>query len=135
MNKKQDEFLAARKETGLRIDPNTAEVMWDYVQTLDPYGIDPELPEELQQVGRAYFARAPGSDVWVCFYDLPDATRDALWEMQSRSWRSPQDWICRTTPIKHDADPAEGEVIRELNKVNAHPRIYQCELDGAEELP
>ena len=25
------------------------------------------------QVGRLYFARSPGSDVWVCFYDLPKA--------------------------------------------------------------
>ena len=57
----------------------TAEVEWTYAQTLDPYG-DPDLPEEYQQVGRAYFARSPGSNVWVCFYDLPDATRDALWE-------------------------------------------------------
>ena len=46
----------------------------------DPYGVDPELPEEYWQVGREYFARSPGSDVWVWFGDLPDATRDALWE-------------------------------------------------------
>jgi hypothetical protein len=55
--------------------------MWTYAQTLDPYGIDPDLPEELQQVGREYFARAPGSDVWVAFEDLPEATREALMKM------------------------------------------------------
>ena len=56
-----DEWLAIRKEAGRKIDPETAEVEWTYAQTLDPYGIYPELPEEWQQVGREYFARSPGS--------------------------------------------------------------------------
>jgi hypothetical protein len=72
-------WLAARKEAGLKIDSETAEVDWCYAQTLDPYGIDDDLPEECWQVGREYFARAPGSDIWVWFGDLPAATRDALW--------------------------------------------------------
>jgi hypothetical protein len=58
-------WLETRTETGLRIDPKTAEVFWKYAQTLDPYGIDPDLPKECRQVGREYFARSPGSDVWV----------------------------------------------------------------------
>lgn len=53
--------------------------MWRYALTLDPYGVHPELPEELQQVGREYFARRPGGEVWVEFGDLPKKTRDALW--------------------------------------------------------
>jgi hypothetical protein len=69
-----------RKEAGLQIDPETAEVMWQYIQMMDPYGVNPDLPEECQQIGRGYFARSPGSDVWVCFRDLPDATRNASWE-------------------------------------------------------
>jgi hypothetical protein len=73
-------WLAIRKEAGLKIDPETAEVEWIYAHTLDPYGVYPELPEEYQQVGREYFARSPGSDVWVEFGDLPEATRDALWK-------------------------------------------------------
>src|SRR5262249_28742418 len=73
-------WLAIRKEAGLKIDPETAEVEWLYAQTLDPYGVYPELPEECQQVGREYFACSPGSDVWVNFGDLPEATRDALWK-------------------------------------------------------
>jgi hypothetical protein len=73
-------WLASRKEAGLKIDPETAEVEWTYAQTLDPYGVYPELPEECQQIGREYFARSPGSDVWVRFGDLPDAIRNALWE-------------------------------------------------------
>ena len=73
-------WLASRKEAGLKIDPETTEVEWTYAQTLDPYGVYPELPEECWQVGREYFARSPGSDVWVWFGDLPDAIRSALWE-------------------------------------------------------
>jgi hypothetical protein len=76
-----DEWRAARKEAGLKIDPKTAEVDWEYGQILDPYGIyGDELPEECDQIGRIYFARSPGSDVWVAFADLPDATRSALWD-------------------------------------------------------
>jgi hypothetical protein len=41
------QFLAERQNAGLRIDPDTAEVDWTYAQTLDSYGIDPDLPEEL----------------------------------------------------------------------------------------
>ena len=86
-----EQWLAIRKEAGLHIDPDTAEVMWLYAQTLDPYGIDPDLPEELKQIGREYFARSPASDVWVSFYDIPDATRDALWEKHTH--RTPTDLL------------------------------------------
>jgi hypothetical protein len=78
-----EEWLAIRKEAALRIDSETAEVEWCYALTLDPYGVLPELPEEYQQVGREYFARAPDSDVWVWFGDLPDVTRNALWSRHS----------------------------------------------------
>jgi hypothetical protein len=73
-----EQWLAIRKEAALKIDPETAEVAWWYAQTLDPYGIDPDLPEECEQIGREYFAFAPGSDIWVSFGDLPNETRDAL---------------------------------------------------------
>jgi hypothetical protein len=74
-----EEFLEIRRKAALEINPDTAEVMWWYAQTLDPYGVD-NLPEELQQVGREYFARSPDSDIWVCFCDLPQSVRDAQWE-------------------------------------------------------
>jgi hypothetical protein len=41
-----EQWLAIRKEAGLHIDPETAEVMWTYAQTLDPCGIDPNLPKQ-----------------------------------------------------------------------------------------
>jgi hypothetical protein len=77
--RRANEFLRIRKEAGLKIDPETAEVAWDYRQVVDPYGIYPFDPES-DCVGRAYFARAPGSDIWVEFGDLPAPIRDALWD-------------------------------------------------------
>src|SRR5438477_12754806 len=75
------EYLCAlRRAVGLYIDPETAEVEWTYAEITDPYGDDPGPPEECDQFGREYFARSSGSDVWICFSDLPDATRDVLWE-------------------------------------------------------
>jgi hypothetical protein len=79
-----EQWLAIRKEAGLHIDPETAEVYWDFVHLLDPYGVDLDLPEEYQQIGRDYFARSPGSDVWVWFGDLPEETRNALWDRHSK---------------------------------------------------
>jgi hypothetical protein len=52
---------------------------------MDPYGVDPDLPAEYWQIGREYFTRAPGSDVWVHFFDLPEATRKALTEKRARA--------------------------------------------------
>jgi hypothetical protein len=84
-----ENLLAIRKEAGLHIDPETAEVDWTYGLTLDPYGIYPELPEDYEQVGREYFARTSGSHVWVNFGDLPEATRDALWEKHRKNLAFP----------------------------------------------
>jgi hypothetical protein len=75
-----EQWLAVRKGAGLQIDPETAEVHWEYGRSFDPYGVYPDLPEECQCIGREYFARSPGSDIWVHFYDLPDTIREALWE-------------------------------------------------------
>jgi hypothetical protein len=75
-----EEWLAIRKEAGLKIDPETAEVWWNWGQIMDPYGIHPNLPHELDQIGRLYFARSPGSDICVSFYDLPDDVCEALWK-------------------------------------------------------
>jgi hypothetical protein len=73
-----EQWLAVRKEAALKIDPDTAEVDWGYGLTLDSYGVL-DLPEEARQVQRVYWARSPGSDVWVRFDDLPDTVRKELW--------------------------------------------------------
>jgi len=74
-----EQWLQIRKEEGLRIDPESAEVTWSYAPVLDPYRVYQLLPEE-ECVGRIDFARSAGSDIWVCFYDLPDGTREKLWK-------------------------------------------------------
>jgi len=71
------EWLAVRKEQALKIDPETAEVFWNHGQVLDPYGLY-HLTDEEECIGRNYFARSPGSDVWVSFHDLPKAVCDRL---------------------------------------------------------
>jgi hypothetical protein len=84
-----EQWLAIRKEAALKIDPETAEVDWSYARTFDPYGLNlPDLPEEYN-VGRVYFARSRGSDIWVWFGDLPEATREALWQRHSRKLAFP----------------------------------------------
>src|SRR5580704_16243126 len=62
-----DQWLATRKEAGLKIDPRTAEVVYNWGQVLDPYGIYSDLTEEERCIGLIYFARSPGSDIWVEF--------------------------------------------------------------------
>ena len=61
------EELAILKEAALHIDPPSAEVEWIVIGSY-------------REVWREYFARSPGSDIWVWFGDLPTATLKSLWE-------------------------------------------------------
>jgi hypothetical protein len=81
-------YLADRKREAVTIDPNTAEVTWSYEETLDPYGVH-DLPAELRQVGREYFARHPGSEIWVWFGDLPYVVSRKLLELHERKLAFP----------------------------------------------
>ena len=90
-----------RKAEALKIDPETAIVAWRYGQTMDPYGVEPSLPEELQQIGREYFCRRPDGDVWVGFTDLPSATCKALWtkiDGGTATWDPVETDFSRTPP-------------------------------------
>ena len=73
-----NEWLAARKRAGLEIDPHTAEVKWCFGYVIDPYGVHADLKDEEGCIGRVYFARNPGSDIWVAYYDLPKETVGTL---------------------------------------------------------
>jgi hypothetical protein len=54
-------WLAIRKAEALKIDPDTAEVDWEYGQTLDRYGVYPELPDEYENILRAFRVAKSGS--------------------------------------------------------------------------
>lgn len=75
-----NKLQAIRKEVGLRINPETAEVAWNYIEILDPHDDGIILdPEARGCIGRGYFARSPGIKIWVEFGDLPEETAKALW--------------------------------------------------------
>ena len=65
-----EQWLAIRKEAGLKIDPETAEVIWNYTQTLNPYGVCPDLPEEYSKLGGnispAHLEAKYGSGLAIC---------------------------------------------------------------------
>jgi hypothetical protein len=92
-DEKQDieQWLAVRKEAALRINPKTADVFYLHGQVGNPYGVL-SVPEEYELNGRCWFARAPCSDVWVSFDDLPDETLEAL----------------RARPEEHVTPPRDG---------------------------
>jgi hypothetical protein len=95
-----EEWLAIRKDEGRKIDPSTAEVRCRYVEVGDPYGVcSTDLSEVCDYLGPTYFARRPGSEVWVCFDDLPDKTRDALWERHKSKLAGL--WLTRKTEVHH----------------------------------
>jgi hypothetical protein len=56
-----------------------------------PTGDDPDLSEEMQQVGREYFAVDPNEGTAVALYDLPEGTREALADKrrlaESEGWK------------------------------------------------
>jgi hypothetical protein len=117
-----EQYLAIRKKAALEIDPRTAEIEWWYAQTVDPYGVRSEIPDECWQVGREYFARSPGSEVWVSFGDLPAATRDALWEKHKTKLAFAAD----LNGPADDFDPAvwsaEEQVLHRAHEEEAHRR-------------
>jgi hypothetical protein len=61
--RKQDQWLAKRKEAAKLIDPSIAEITSDIAQLVDPYELIEEVPPEADCVGRVYFVRNPGSDI------------------------------------------------------------------------
>jgi hypothetical protein len=77
----REEYLKFKEErvaAGKLIDPKTADFFWCWAQVADPYGVHEDFPKELDCIGREYFLRAPGSDIWVCIDDLPDEARDEV---------------------------------------------------------
>jgi hypothetical protein len=102
-------WLAIRKEEALRIDPETAEIGSWPTRMFDPYCVldEWELPEQFDLIGRVDFARAPGSNVWVAFEDLPEDTREKLWDRHSRKLAFPAglEGLCDTSHKEDDDIP------------------------------
>jgi hypothetical protein len=73
------EWLAERKREAALIDPETAHVICKHRPVLDPYGVR-DLSDEEMCIGRVYFARRPGGEVWVADEDLPEEVWRRLWE-------------------------------------------------------
>jgi hypothetical protein len=63
---------------------DTSQEDWHWGHTLDPYGVR-NLAAEERQVQRVYFARSPGSNIWVSFDDLPSEVCNALWAKLEQS--------------------------------------------------
>jgi hypothetical protein len=76
----KEQWLALRKDAALRIDPETAEVFGEYGSVRDPYYLFEHGDDWEDNIGRNYFARCPGIDVWVSFHDLPKVVCDRLWQ-------------------------------------------------------
>jgi hypothetical protein len=75
-----EQWLAIRKEAAAKIDPENAEVFWEYGSIRDPYYVHEHGDDWEDNIGRNYFVRSPGSDVWVWDGDLPEDVLKALWE-------------------------------------------------------
>jgi hypothetical protein len=99
-----DAVYAKRKQEALKIDPDTAEVASWYGHKLDPYGVLLP-PEEYWKCQRNYFARRPGSSVWVSFDDLPEEVCDGLYAKHApfEKWLA----IRKKEALKIDPDTAE----------------------------
>jgi hypothetical protein len=95
---------------GLKIDPAKVEVCCVKRYVSDPYGFwdDCLKPKGFRSaIQRQYFARAHGSDFWVCFDDLPEATRNALRDrlMDPKDPCGPEPG--RVVPESEPADPLD----------------------------
>jgi hypothetical protein len=76
------QFEPLRIAAGKRINPETADVWFEYGQILDPYGDGGSMPSDSEHycVGRVWFAADPRERLAVEWGDLPNATKKALEE-------------------------------------------------------
>ena len=136
MNKMSvEQPLAIRREAALQIDPETAEVVCEYVNLADPYGVHPDRRAEC--FGRVYFARPSGSDVWVCFDDLSDATIKALRQKQELRRTFPEPTVYRRAKelliLSEDQEQFVRVRIEQTSKLieKMHAALKEHEADGS----
>jgi hypothetical protein len=93
-------WLGIYRKEGLRLDPNTANVRCDRVFVEDPYGVYGDG----SNIGSADFARAPGSDLWVLWDDLPKKTQRKLEKRLSEDRADRQDASRSSDPYIESID-------------------------------
>jgi hypothetical protein len=67
------QWVAGREEAGRHNDIETCELGRWYAYDCDPYGANPDLTEEMRQVGTNRFVCSPDSGGWIHEGDLPSA--------------------------------------------------------------
>jgi hypothetical protein len=97
-------WLSIREAEASRIDPDAAEVRYDYGRCSDPYNFYPEMPDWALdthdrgacdgQLNELYFVRRPLGNVWVWIGSLSEEVRNAL---LSKLDLDALEWIKETT--------------------------------------
>jgi hypothetical protein len=124
------ELRMVRKEAGRMLDPDAADVICLYVETADPYGFCAELPEGISCVARDYFARAVGSEMWIVFSDLPEATVERLLQRINEG-----DFDAAERERNRIAPLAFGQVRREVQRaLHCHFGMAAFEIDEFNQL-
>ena len=78
-----DAFRAECRAEGAKIDPQNCEVLRDYVQVLDPYGVLDLEPEAC--IGGEWFIRGLPDGYWIWKHDVP---ADIVKAVQARELNS-----------------------------------------------
>ena len=113
------QFVLNRRGRAGSVDRDQGEVHWLTCPGIDGHphgvrccvcvnGIYPNLPAKWDCVGRVYFARAPGGDMWVEFGDLPETTWKALQE--SETFEAAADRTKRANQIEKETEGDLGDV-------------------------
>jgi hypothetical protein len=107
------EWVASRKAAGAAIDIAACELGRWYAYDDDPYCADPELPEEMKQIGTNRYVRSAASRGWVSERDLPPTTATAMYERiydQARTMAAPAGMI-----------PNSASGLRDLSETDELP--------------
>ena len=83
----RQQWLASRKEAGLKINIETCELGRWPANDCDPYGIKVDLNKEIYvQIGTNRFVRSAESRGWVCEDDLPLDKCKAMYDRIHREY-------------------------------------------------
>ena len=86
-----EQWLATRKEAGLKIDPETAEVDWIYAQTLDPYGVYRTSRRNASKLGVNILPVLPEATYGSILVICPRRSKPRCGKSINESWPSPLD--------------------------------------------